>query len=97
MIYEIFNAVDGSTQGYKFGEEAAKRFIDRVGGVWRDEKTGKALVFDFLPAREGFYVLDMRDVVKAGPFVTHAEATRKADFENMSSDTNSFRVFAQTL
>lgn len=96
MIYEIFNSVDGATLGYRVGLERAKQTCERCGAV-RDNKTGTITVMDYLPAREGFYVLDMRDTVKAGPFPTREEARSKADFENMASDTNSFHVYRQEV
>lgn len=95
MIYEIFNAVNGSTQGYRFGEEAARKLIERVPNAMWEEKSGEIIVLDYLPAMQGFYVLDMRDSVKAGPFAERITAQRIADMENLGSDTNSFRVFYQ--
>lgn len=88
QIFEIFNCATGRTEGYRFGEKLARETADRCTGA-------NGTVYDYLPAKDGFFVLDMRDNVKAGPFATKAEASRKADFEDMASDTNSFRVFEQ--
>ena len=81
QIFEIFNAVDGSTQGFRTSEQAAKSACYQIKAYW-----------DYLPAKDGFYIVDMRDNVKAGPFVDGWEASRKADFMNMADDFNSFRV-----
>lgn len=94
MIFEIFNSVDGKTHGYRSDEEKAEKFCNSLGGLV-DEATGKQIYYDYLPARCGFYVLDMRNTVKFGPYLTHADATKKSDFENMASDTNSFHVYEQ--
>lgn len=92
MIYEIFNAVDGRPAGRRFGLERVKQTLDRLEAV-----TIPGVVYDYLPGREGYYVLDMRDAVKAGPFVRPEAAKEYADFEDMCSDTNSFRVYRQEL
>lgn len=94
MIYEIFNSVDGTTHGYRSDEAKAEKFCNSLGGLI-DEASGKQIYYDFLPARCGFYVLDMRNAIKAGPFATRTDAERKSDFENQSSDTNSFHVYEQ--
>lgn len=95
MIFEIFNCFDGETHGYRFGEEATKKTLERLPALYVEDKNGKTYSFDYLPARCGFYVLDMRNTVKFGPYPTHADATKKSDFENMASDTNSFHVYEQ--
>lgn len=89
QIFEIFNCVDGSTQGYRTSEARAKETCERVPAHILN---GTAVYLDYLPAKDGFYVVDMRDNVKAGPFADGWEANRNADFENMASDFNSFRV-----
>jgi hypothetical protein len=98
QVFEIFNAVDGKTAGYRFGIERAKQTVERCSNI-------PNTVYDYLPAREGFYILDMRDNVKipalrdatAVCFPTEADAQGYADFQNQGSDTNSFRVFEQVL
>lgn len=88
-VFEIFDPVTGATEGYK-NREGTARFIDRM------EQAG--FVRDFLPAKgEGFYVVDMRGAVKFGPCADRDEASRKADFENMCSDVNSFSVVEHRL
>lgn len=83
-IFEIFDPVTGNTEGYKT-RDGADQFIARM------DRAG--YVRDFLPATgEGFYVVDMRGAVKFGPVADRNEAMRKADFENMASDYNSFSV-----
>lgn len=89
-IFEIFDPVTGKTEGYRHGISKARDLIDRL------EKYGH--IRDYLPAsQEGFYVVDMRDNVKAGPFPDHYEAKRVSDFEDMANDYNAFRVVRHTL
>lgn len=89
QIFEIFNCVNGQTQGYRVGLIRAKQTVERIPSYVQN---GKRVVLDYIPATDGFYVLDMRANVKAGPFETRDEAQRHADFENQSTDLNSFHV-----
>jgi hypothetical protein len=89
-IFEIFDPVTGKTEGYRHGRRVARSLIDRL------ENYGH--IRDYLPAaREGFYVVDMRDFVKDGPFADRTAAQNKADFENLANDYNSFTVVEHTL
>jgi len=90
-IFEIFNAVNGATLGYRTSEKRAKETCERT-PPYRDTKTGGMVVLDYLPALNGFYVLDMRDDVKGGRYLDRGNADKASDFENMASDVNSFRV-----
>jgi len=90
-IFEIFNCATGKTLGLRHGEkraiETAERCINAGAGI-----------FDYLPWKvEGAYVVDMRDNVKEGPFVSREKAQDYADFENMCTDVNSFRVVLHSL
>jgi len=86
-VFEIFDCVSGDTLGYRCSEARARQTAERCGAQ-----------FDYLPAKgEGFYVSDMHDNMKAGPFADRGEASRKADFENMASDVNSFHVVEHRL
>lgn len=92
-IFEIFNCVDGKTQGYRHTEARAVQTVDRCNAI-----SYKGFYADYLPAKdEGFYIVDMRDNVKAGPFPDRADAQRKSDFENMATDVNSFHVVEHRL
>jgi hypothetical protein len=92
MIYEIFNAVDGKTQGFRCGISRTTETIRKFDAI-----NIPGYVVDYVPAREGFYVIDMRECVKAGPFQTRDEAQRNADWENQCNDFNSFSVVKQEL
>jgi hypothetical protein len=84
-VFEIFNPVDGKTEGYRAGEASARLLISRL------EKYGH--IRDFLPAPvDGYYVANTAGHIKSGPFAEWLEAANRADFENMGSDTNTFRV-----
>lgn len=91
-IFEIFNPVDGKTQGWRVGEEMARRTISRA---------EPHAILDYLPAeREGFYIVakgasDIESV--KGCYDSREEASRKADFENMASDALTFRVVEHRL
>ena len=93
-IFEIFNCQEGAKLGLRHGEKRARETVARLDGAKVEyKKTGLASVFDYAPAKEeGFFVVDMGDNVKAGPFASRDAAERKASFEDMASDTNSFRV-----
>lgn len=91
-IFEIFNAVNGETQGYRFGEVRARQTVARC-----DNVNVPGFVADWLPAKDGFFIVDIRDNVKDGPFGDCRTAQAKADFENQGSDTNSFRVYQQVI
>lgn len=88
-IFEVFTCHNGKTQGYRFGEARAIETIERL------ERAG-CVAHDYLPARDGFYVLDMTNNVKAGPFEDHASAQKQSDWQDMCHDYNSFRVMRQT-
>lgn len=96
QIFEIFNSVDGATLGHRFGEARAKQTVERCGAV-RDNATGALTVMDYLPAKPGFYVLDMRDNVKEFWQDNRGKAEASVMIHNQSSDTNSFRIFEQVL
>ena len=82
-IFEIFNPVDGKTEGFRHTEKRARDLVANL------ERYGH--IRDFLPASsDGFYVVDMKGCVKAGPFTNRTDASGKADFENMANDYNSF-------
>lgn len=89
-IFEIFDPVTGKTEGYRCGKVRAVQTCERL------EKYGH--IRDYLPVeKEGFYVVDMHDHVKSGPWSDQRMAQGKADFENMCSDVNSFRVVQHEL
>jgi hypothetical protein len=105
-IFEIFTAHDGRTQGYRHTEAVAKRTCDRINPVGPDGLMRKGAPFhDYLPSpHEGFYVVDMRGFVKAGPFMSagrpnasRADAELRCMVENQGSDSNSFSVVEHTL
>lgn len=91
-IFEIFDCFTGKTLGYRHTEAVALRTCQRIAG--KDGFSG----LDHLPAKdEGFYVVDMRGFVRSPAIANRADAERKADMENMSSDYNSFSVVEHTL
>lgn len=81
-MYEIFNPVDGRTQGYKRTEADAIAFCKRC----------EPAFLDYLPARDGYYIVDMRGNVKEYAGEDYSKARNKADYLNMGSDTNSYSV-----
>lgn len=86
-VFEIFDCRNGKTLGHRASEARARETAERCGAL-----------FDYLPDyREGFFVADMRDNIKAGPFANRVRAERIAEFENMASDVNSFRVVEHRL
>lgn len=86
-VFEVFDSRDGKPQGYRHTERKALETCERIGGF-----------MDYLPAREeGFYVIDMRDFVKAGPFECRRDAEDRAGFENRANDNNSFSVTEHRL
>lgn len=95
QIFEIFNAVNGATLGYRTSEIRAKQTCERT-PPYRDNKTGNLMVLDYLPALNGWYVLDQKDNVKGGQYLARINADKAADFENMASDVNAFRVVQWT-
>lgn len=90
-IFEIFNCNDSETSlGRRYGEKRANQTCDRL--------SASGDVYDYLPERkEGFYVVDMGDNVKAGPFANEADAKRESDFLDLSHDYNAFRVVHHSL
>lgn len=86
-VFEIFDSRDGKAQGFRHTERKALETCTRIGGS-----------MDYLPASaEGFYVVDMRDFVKDGPFADHRDAIDRAGFHNMATDNNSFSVVEHRL
>lgn len=96
MIYEIFNAVNGETQGYRVGLQRAKETVERC-----DRVHVAGFVADYLPAKEGWYVVDMHDRVTTRrdgkPFESQRDADNFADYENQANDNNSFRSYRQEV
>lgn len=91
-IFEIFDCLTGKTQALRHTERKAIETCQRIAGS--DGFSG----LDCLPySKEGFYVVDMRDFVKAGPFADKDDADKRCMVENQSSDTNSFHVVEHSL
>ncbi|RQW42795.1 hypothetical protein [Novosphingobium sp. LASN5T] len=97
-IYEIFTSHNGRTQGFREGEDMARRTCERINPVGPDGLLRKGAPFhDYLPAPEGFYVVDMRGFVQGRGYSTKEGAMRAAGALNLSSDTNSYHVTEHRL
>lgn len=89
-IFEIFDSVDGRTQGYREGEDIALQTCERAGRYGHTS-------LDYLPARDGFYVVDMRGFVRGHAYADRDLAERNANMENMATDTNAYHVTEHRL
>lgn len=95
QIFEIFNSVNAKTFGYRTSESRAKETVERTPKYY--DGNGVLVVLDYLPAREAYFVLNMRDMVKGSGYATEAEAQKAADWENMCNDYDAFRVVKNTV
>jgi hypothetical protein len=80
-MFEVFNPVDGSTQGYFLTENEALSFCERAHPAF----------LEYLPANDGYYITDgSRPISYVGD--DYSKARSKANMLNMASDTRTYYV-----